>query len=294
MRPIQIGPWPAGMNNRLPSHSIPEGAVRNAVNVDIDNAGNLRRRKGYTKVYSGLNVRYPFVCDAGTFFIQTNNLMQLHADNTASLVDAGWLGSVCYEYFNGTVYMSDGTRTAKLTNGVVTDYADMPPCSILSKAKGRLYGVSGSVVWYTDPFTETVDQKRNFLQFTKDVTVFAPVSGGIWIVADKTYFYAGQGPENFMPVVKLEYGALPGTAFNLPNGDGVAWYSARGVVYASDSGEIKNVQEKNVAPDTGTSGASVLIEEDGVKKLVVSVENPSLSPIAARDWMDMEIVRRAQ
>lgn len=299
MKGAPTGPWPAGINNRLPGYSLPQDqyqrliALRNAVNVDLDHQGNARRRQGYTKIYSGFMPRDAFACDVGVFFIESNNLMRLNADNTVSFVDAGWFGPVCYECFNGVVYLSDGLRTAKVVSGVVSAYPEMPPCSILAQHNGRLYGVAGKTVWHTDPFTEVVDPQRNFLQFTEDVTVFMPVTGGVWVVADKTYFYAGGGPEDFTPRMMLEYGAVPRTAVRVPKGNDVTWYSTRGVVLATAGGEIKNLQEPNVAPDVGSYGASLYREENGIKQMVVSVVNPSISPMAARDWMDMEVVRRA-
>lgn len=293
------GPWPIGMNNRLPAHSLHRDqygrvvSVRNVVNADIDHQGNFRRRQGYTKVYSGLNTRDGFDCEAGHFFIEANTLKKLNADNTATALDQGWFGPITYSYFNSALYLSDGLRTAKVVNGVVSNYADMPPCSILKHHNGRLYGAAGKTVWYTDPFVDAVDAQRNFLQFPSDVTVIASVTGGIWIVADKTYFFRGGGPENFVQEVQLEYGAVPGTAREIPNSNDVTWFSVRGVTVATQDGAIKNVQEENVAPDTGTSGASIVREENGVKQLITTINNPTVSPMAARDWMDMEIVRRA-
>ena len=47
---MQLGPMPAGMNNRAADHSLPEGTARNIVNADVDAAGRLRRRAGLTKI----------------------------------------------------------------------------------------------------------------------------------------------------------------------------------------------------------------------------------------------------
>ena len=81
---MQLGPVPAGMNNRAADHSLPEGTARNIVNADVDAAGRLRRRAGLTKVYPGVDVRDGYSCPAGELFVESNNLMQLNADNTAT------------------------------------------------------------------------------------------------------------------------------------------------------------------------------------------------------------------
>jgi len=53
---VKLGPFTAGMNNIADESSLPEGSLRKAMNVDIDDAGNVRRRKGFTQVYSGTDI----------------------------------------------------------------------------------------------------------------------------------------------------------------------------------------------------------------------------------------------
>ena len=72
---LSLGPF-KGMNNRAEDHALPTGMeedsramVRNAVDVDFTNAGKVKRRKGSTKKYTGLNIKYGFSC----FEIKTPN-----------------------------------------------------------------------------------------------------------------------------------------------------------------------------------------------------------------------------
>lgn len=289
-----LGPWPTGINNRLPANKLPAGALRNVVNADIDHGGNVQRRNGYARVYAGVNLRDAFACDEGVFFVEANTIKRLNANNTASTVSSGWVGPVCYDEFNGAVYVSDGARIAKIVNGAEVAFSGVPPCSILAHFHGRIYGAVGSVIWYTDPFVETTAESgRNFIQVAGDVTMLAPVPSGLFVgTMEKVYFYRGGGPEDFAPSVVLPYGALSGTQQRIPNSSNVVWYSDRGVVVGGADGSVKNIQEENVAPDIGSAGASVFREENGIKQFITSVQNPSLSKAAARDWMDMEIVRR--
>jgi hypothetical protein len=70
------------------------------------------------------------------------------------------------------------------------------------------------------------------------------------------------------------------------------WYSERGLIVATDSGKLKNVQEKLVAPDVGDSCSVALREVEGTPFAMVSVRNPSVSRLAASDFFDAEVVRR--
>lgn len=48
-----LGPWPLGISNVHADYDLPQGALRDAVNVDLTLAGHARRRKGKTIRYSG-------------------------------------------------------------------------------------------------------------------------------------------------------------------------------------------------------------------------------------------------
>lgn len=305
VEPTVLGPWPVGINNRLAPFALTHKQLRNAVNVDLDSQGDARRRSGYTAVYNGVALRDAYACPAGVFFVEGFVLKALNANNTATALDGNWVGPVCYEFFNNVVYLSDGIRTARIVNGAIdtwevdphlqadTDYITMPPCSILKQHNGRLYGAVDKVVWFTDPYTlGSIHRHRGFFQFSEAVTVIEPVTNGIWIVADKTYFYAGGGPDTFDPKLVFEYGALPGTSQRVPNSNDVMWTSIRGVVMADASGQAKNLQEENVAVETGVAGASIIREEDGVRQFITTIRSPTVSPLAAKDWIAMEIVRK--
>lgn len=401
----QLGPWPAGMNNVAPDHALPTtkygrvNALRNAVNTDVDSAGWLRRRAGYTRIVSGANIRGGFSCPIGTFFVQGSRLLRLNDDNTTTLLFDGVVGNdITYEYFNGAVYFSDtwvtkritaagakewgqntpaapllytvsgalpagtyvaavttldsegresgasetttiklntisGIRITGLTTGVTsriyltsnngavlfftaatssgqydvtvpgydsgkpldTQFLSKPPAGrIIRHYKGRLYIADGKTVWFTEPYSpDLVHRGRGFFQFTDPVTVMEPGETGMWFVAGTTEFYAGNGPEDFTPTTKLNYGAVYGTSQLLPRTKDAIWYSTKGVVMGTKDGQAENLQEANVAAGSGTTGASLVREQDGIRHMIVSVQNPNVSPLAASSFIEMEVIRKA-
>lgn len=68
-KPFPLGPWPAGVDNRSPEHGLTTNedgrliALREAVNVDLDDAGWPRRRKGRLERISATRSHSLFAAD---------------------------------------------------------------------------------------------------------------------------------------------------------------------------------------------------------------------------------------
>jgi len=177
-----------------------------------------------------------------------------------------------------------------------TEFISKPSAGrIIRSFNGRIYIADDlGNVWITDPMSyDQMIESENFLQFPKPVTMMEPVSDGIWFAhGDKTEFYAGTDPDSFDPIPIFEYGAVFGTGRSVPNSDNVMWYSNRGAIIAGAGGEIKNIQEENVATHTAVSGATLIKEEDGIKQFIASLTDPTVSNLTAGDFIDAEIIRK--
>jgi hypothetical protein len=396
---MKVNGFPNGMNNRQPDYALPNGTLRNAVNTDIDNQGNLRRREGYEKVSSGINMHSGFSCEAWSLIVNAGRLKIWNDDDTFTDLMAVQ-GPVCYHYLNNIVYFSDGVGSYKLLeDGSVTNWGVTPPSDpvlsstsgsltagtylaavapvgsdgfvhgsseivsitvvansgivfslpvisdpqveylriFLSTAngeelfaivdtaatsytvtsnsgsgaslkthgctqmpagtsidnyRGRLYVKKDNLVWYSDSLAyDRTRPSKNYLPFSQDVDMFAADETGLWIAADKTYFCSGDNPENFSVTTVLDYGAVPGQAKTDPSTNALIWYSKRGIVRAS--GGIANLQEANIAAETGDAAAVFIRELDGLRQAVASVTNAQVSKLAASDFLEMEVVRKA-
>lgn len=113
IQPIRTDGWPKGMNNVMPDYALPDGTLRDAVNVDINDAGKVRRRDGRTQVYSGTNVRGLWRGAGRTLFAEGAELKQLNPDYTASTLAVGLATFVSPSFIevNGVTYWSDGVNT---------------------------------------------------------------------------------------------------------------------------------------------------------------------------------------
>ncbi len=109
-------PFPAitlGVDMLSNETSIPKGAVREAINVDIDRAGNLARRTGYSRVVSGAGYHsIRGMPQKGWTLLAQNNTLKTINTSSYALTDLYTLNSpdpVDYCEHNGNVYFSNRT-----------------------------------------------------------------------------------------------------------------------------------------------------------------------------------------
>lgn len=398
------------MDNRAPDHALPTDkygkgiALRNAVNVDIDNRGYLSRRDGFARVTSAVGAHSGYSCAGGSFFVDGATLKRLN-DNDSTTHICSVHGAVAYEYFDGVLYFSDGITARKIlangtlmrwgydvpaapllgsasgglpsgtylaaltyltpdgiehgasalseitvtsrtvtnssiqffslpqrgdatlrlylstangktlyhvgdtTAGGFTVYIEPgsgaaldkqfidapPPGSIIRQYNGRMYVADGKVMWHSEPFAFSHFRlAANYTQFEHDIAVMEAVNAGMWIATTgKTFLLSGETTE--APVLRevADYGAVPGTGLIDPATNNAMWYSTRGAVTGSKDGQLVSMQEENVATETGTAGAAMLREHNGLKQFVASVQNSTVSPLALKSFLEMEVIRKA-
>lgn len=140
-----IGPWPKGMNNMIEDHVANSSEIpllRNAVNIDFNNIGMARRRKGLRKVISAIDPRNGFSCPAGAYFVENGCLKIFNANQPATTIYQGIYGQTCtFDYLNGLVYFSDGLISLKIDGGIVSKWGmSRPSAPVLSGVAGTYGG----------------------------------------------------------------------------------------------------------------------------------------------------------
>ena len=106
---VTLEGWPTGINNVAKETALPETALRDALNADLDNAGKPRRRVGRTKVYTGTDVHSLHGAVCGAVFVEGSELKSLLPDNTASSIgDLVSNSRVDYETLNERTYLTNG------------------------------------------------------------------------------------------------------------------------------------------------------------------------------------------
>lgn len=148
--------------------------------------------------------------------------------------------------------------------------APLPAGTRLFEFNGRLCSVSGNDVFYSLPYRHGYYLPiEGRITFPADVAAAISNQGGVYVVADKTYFLSGQDL-SAVDVVRdvLPYGAVPGTEFSIPNKPLVGWFGEKGIVLADTQGEAQAVMADNIDLTPPASGFSVVRETRGYRRVV--------------------------
>lgn len=311
MDTVRLGPF-LGMDNRLPDAKLAtaNGAfLRNAVNVDMDGAGFPRRRQGVAQVLSGTDVHSLWGNGTDAYFVDYGTLYHLSDTLAKTAIYEGLTLGVSMSYTSspagvlasngGALLRLEGASATELTAGehtgtdVTAKLVQMPGGTVVRYYNGRVLCASGRYLLYSEAFSPALyNPLKGYIPFPAVITVVEPCAGGVYIVADKTYFLTGPMAEASLREVSRATG-VPGTGLALDDGT-VCWVSDSGLVVGTPSGEVNNVQDKHVAVAPAAAGATLYREQDGMRQLVASLFNPGTSVAAATTYMDAEIVRQGE
>lgn len=314
-KPIAIGPFPLGMDNRVADYdlALPDGAghlLRDALNVDVTARGAVKTRRGYALAVAGADVHSLWAPLDGAFALYVDNgaIYRLSADGGTSVVATGFgaITPVRYAQVNEAIYFTDGIRVGSYhpapgptpawgtaTPGVVGEQAlvPMPPGAGIAHHGARLLVALGTALVYSEPFVPHLrDEARGFELFAAPITCIAAVEAGVFVVADKTYFIAGGLPAQSVRVV-LDYGA-PVQAAGYRDDGGAHWMSARGVVSVARTGEIINTQEAHVALQADGAAATLHREADGMRAIIAALSEPSNTGAGVGSYAQARIIRK--
>lgn len=171
----------------------------------------------------------------------------------------------------------------------------MPAGHIVRWFNGRLLVASGRLLYYSEPYAGALyNPLRGYVAMPDDITLVEPCGdGGVYLAtARETWWLAGADIDKAQLVPTLPYGAVPGASARVENTEDVWWFSQRGVVIGDRAGQIKNIQEQNVAVQPAKFGAALYREQGGMQQLVTSVFDSGVSVAAASSFMEAEVVRK--
>lgn len=120
--PLIIAGWPKGMDNIHYPHELPDGALRDAVNVDVLDSGKLRMRKGSTSavvatathsLWDNENLSKSYYVAGTTLYSITDKLVSTSI--VTGLADGA---KVAFLQINGEVFWSNGYVSGRIVNDV--------------------------------------------------------------------------------------------------------------------------------------------------------------------------------
>lgn len=223
--PSYMPGWPAGMNNIAPDFALPDGSLRNAVNVDVFDSGMLRRRKGYTEAVAGTDCHSLWATDNGdALFVQGDNLYRLQytsgAWSTTSL-GTGYRGRrMWYVNLNGETYFSNGVKNGIYASGTIRDWGIETPAGVPTTATSAGNLPAGKYQVTVTFLSSTFEESGSSVSVTHTLSA----EGGVFLTnipqpIDSTisYIRVYMTPQNGDVFYKVADLASGSTSYNIAN-----------------------------------------------------------------------------
>jgi len=117
--------------------------------------------------------------------------------------------------------------------------APLPAGEAIAFHNGRLLSAKGDTLYYSDVYDFGLyNPAKGYIRLPGTISIVAPCENGVFVVADKTYWYAGTDIAQAEVFERLPSGAVKGTAFTNPLTKGVGWFGADGFVIGASDGSV--------------------------------------------------------
>lgn len=298
----------AGLKNTVNPERMAPGDLVRATNIDLDDVGQARRRRGKTKVNTSahhsiynfgtivygvrgteLGIIYPdysfeslktgigpepiayVTVGDDVFFSSLDNSGVIHADKTVD----DW-GAVTSE---GT-WLSPVINPTSTLSEISGKLLGKPPMATsLCLYNGRIYLANERTLWATELYMYNyVDKTRNYILFESEITVLGTVDTGMYVgTRDGVYYLTGVLGQMKQSKV-LNAAAIPGSLVNVTaelvrpernaSKQAVVFMTTAGLVAGLDAGFIHNMTETKVLFPDATSSAAMFRQQDGINQYV--------------------------
>lgn len=246
--PFELGPWPMGIVNSLTPRALPQSALVDAVNVDLDQDGNATSRPTYTLIDDTSAYSSGFEHGGKTYAVakNTGTLGILGDQGFTALAsvpgDVEWAvhqGDPIFTHMNGTFAIEpNGT----VSGGTVGGQA-------VAVSHGRVFVARGRRLLWTNAMTRfSMDSSRNFWIFGSPIIWMAALPGGIYVAEEHQVWFlkgtdvrtwrqemvAGPSAPKSGAVVDSQYmqGPLAG------QGMVAVWWTETGFAVGTSSGNV--------------------------------------------------------
>ena len=331
----------SGIKNTIGQENLTPAELMSAVNVDIDDVGRVRRRRGFTKVANG-DFHSLFTANDGTIFgVKNSNLGIVRADYSFAVLKAG-IGHdpLSYVQLGDTIYYTSRADGGKISisnetvspwgaevddfwlSPVVNPTANLaaikgkllgppPRATAITYWNGRIYLMSGNVVWATELYLyDYVDKTRGFYSFEGECTMLGAVTDGLYVGTDEgMWFLNGTHAEGLKRANVMDSPVIPGSMVyipvelanppqvpadsDLPVQVSISFMSTTGFCVAQSGGQCTNLTEaKMVFPDAFRA-AALYRRQDGVNSYIAVTDSGGTPAANARigDYVDAELIR---
>jgi len=270
-----------GVKNTVTAERLKSSELVTAVNVDIDDAGQLRRRRGF--VERGAGDHHSLADIGGLVLVVRNGMLGTLRPSLffTPLVTVG-PEPLVYTNVGSTIYYASSTASGKIVNGSVLPWGAQispgqwvspvirptetlgqirgkflgapPHATQLETYKGRIYLANGNMLWATELYLyDLVDKTKNFIQFEDDITMIAAAGDGMYIgTVAALYFLSGAFSSGLRLSTIIEAGVVPGSKTVVPYSKAVARSRDRATVPEGSGPLFMTTQGLLVGLDSGT------------------------------------------
>lgn len=320
-----------GLRNTIAAERLSPSELERARNVDLDDAGQIHRRRGFT-LKDGASYHSLFNAGTITYVAKDGTLGILNPDYTfTSLQHDVSDAPVAYVQVGEKVYFSSVVTSGVIVSGGVVPWGSSPGegtwlspvvnpttylnpvrgkllgrpplASVLAHFNGRIYLADGPTIWATELYLyDYVDKTKNYIMFEASVTMMAPVADGIYVGTEAGVWFLSGAFSAMGRVPVLGVGALRGSAVNitsdlvhpnLPSKPAILFLTNSGVIAGLENGAIVNVTGDKVLFPAATNVASMFRNQDGTSHYVAVTDSGGSPNSGAMigDYVDAEIIR---
>lgn len=236
-----------GLKNTVSAERLRANELVRALNVDIDDVGQIHRRRGYTRKATG-NFHSLYNNGVRTFVVKDNTLSVVNPDYTfigiktnigpgplayvtvgdntyfTSAVTSGYVNNTTLTVYPWGQNGGDGLWLSPVVNPTATlgqvdgKYLGAPPLATdMDWFQGRIYMAQGNVLWATELYNYNyVDQTKNYYYFEDPITIVGAVTDGFYVGTTRAVYFMS-GTFNALKREPLtSYGAIPGSLVYVP------------------------------------------------------------------------------
>ncbi len=314
-----------GLRNTISEERLAPTELAKAENIDIDDAGQVRRRRGQTLKLSG-NCHSLFEATGKTLVVKDGVLGVLLPNYTfTSILTGVGPNRVAYVQVGEDVYFAsqtvsgilhadntvegwgaiggEGTWLSPIVNPSSTLFeirgkliGPPPMATELALYNGRIYLASGVDLWATELYLyKYVDRTKNFFQFESPITGLAAVSDGIYVGTETAVWFLRGTLNQMVRNDVMGFGMLPNSIVSVPaelvrpessvSRGAILFMSNTGLCIGLDGGVTYNLTQERYLFPEATSVASLFRRQDGVNQYV-GVADHGGTPVAAARFGD--------
>jgi hypothetical protein len=160
-----------------------------------------------------------------------------------------------------------------------------PKLTCLCGFAGRIWGVNGKIVWYSEAFVPEWFKEGSSFLFQEDIVGLYPVEKGMYVCSKKTTWALDGTDPGRMTVVKVGNGTVPDAVVfadseksqeDAPQWESKAqlpvWMSERGLVQGKQYFRIDGLAEEKLLIPDAQEGAGITLKQDGVKQVLLTLK----------------------